>query len=57
MFYQLKVVIFMGIHCAPLIADLLFLYYFEKDFMLNLRITKRFYPVDRFNDTSRYPDD
>ena len=46
----------MGTNCAPLIADL-FLYCYERDFMLNLKTDTQAYIIDAFNDTSRYLDD
>ena len=45
----------MGINCAPLLADLLLLYY-ERDFMSYLHISKQYDLIDMFNDTSRYLD-
>ena len=54
--YQQVVGIPMGTTCAPLIADL-FLYCYERYFMSNLKKSKRFDPIDKFNDTSRYLDD
>ena len=56
MVYQQIVWIPMYTNCAPLIADL-FLYCYERDFMSDLQKSKRFDPIDKFNDTSRYPDD
>jgi len=46
----------MGTNCAPLIADL-FLYCYERDFMLELSKTKQLDLIQRFNLTSRYIDD
>ena len=46
--YRQIVGISMGTNCAPLVADL-FLFYFERDFMLSL--------YEAFNSTSRYLDD
>ena len=46
----------MDTNCAPLIVDL-FLYCYERDFMSNLKKSKRFDLIDKFNDTSRYLDD
>ena len=43
----------MGINCAPLVADL-FLFYYEKDFMLSLYDDKQADVIDAFNTTSRY---
>ena len=56
MVYQQIVGIPMGTNCAPLIADL-FLYCYERNFMSNLKKSKRFDLIDKFNDTSRYLDD
>ena len=46
----------MGTNCAPLIADL-FLYCFEKKFMLKLQKQKRHGLIQSFSNTSRYLDD
>ena len=46
----------MGTYCASLKADL-FLYCYERDFMSNIQKSKRFYFIDKFNETSRYLDD
>ena len=46
----------MGTNCAPLIADL-FLYCYERDFMLSLRPDKQADIIQAFNYTSRYLDD
>ena len=46
----------MGTNCAPLIVDL-FLYCFERDFMLSLLKKKNFDIMNAFNNTSRYLDD
>ena len=56
MVYQQKAGIPMGTNCAPLIADL-FLFCYERDFISNLHISKRYDLIDMFNDTSRYLDD
>ena len=56
MVYQQIVGIPMGTSCAPLIADL-FLYCYKRDFMSDLRKSKRYDLIDMFNDTSRYPYD
>ena len=56
MVYQQILGIPMGTNIAPLIADL-FLYFYGRDFMSNLQKSKRFDLIDKFNDTSRYPDD
>ena len=46
----------MGTNCAPLVADL-FLYCYERDFMLNLSCETQSEVIDAFNNTSRYLDD
>ena len=46
----------MGTNCAPLIADL-FLYCYERDFMLSLKPDTQADVIQAFNDTSRYLDD
>ena len=46
----------MGIDCAPLVSDL-FLFCYEKDFMMSLSDDKRAYIIDTFNTTSIYLDD
>ena len=46
----------MGTNCAPLVADL-FLYCYERDFMLSLSSDTQSDVIDAFNDTSRYLDD
>lgn len=46
----------MGTNCAPLIADL-FLFCYERDFMLNLSNDKDAEVIEAFNSTSRYLDD
>ena len=46
----------MGTNCAPLIADL-FLYCYERDFMLGLSKDTQADIISAFNDTSRYLDD
>ena len=56
MVYQQIVGIAMGTNYAPLIADI-FLYCYERDFMLNLLKSKQFDLKDKFKDTSRYLDD
>ena len=43
----------MGTNYAPLIADL-FLYFYERDFMSNLRKFKRIDLIDKINDTFQY---
>ena len=46
----------MGTNCAPLVADL-FLFCYEKDFMMSLSDEKQADVIDAFNTTSRYLDD
>ena len=46
----------MGTNCAPLIADL-FLFSYERDFMVSLSDDKQADVIDAFNTTSRYLDD
>ena len=46
----------MGTNCALLIADL-FLFRYERDFMMSLSDDKQADVIDAFNTTSRYLDD
>ena len=46
----------MGTNCAPLIADL-FLFCYERDFMLSLSDNNQADIIEAFNSTSRYLDD
>ena len=46
----------MGTNCAPLVADL-FLFRFERDFMMSLSDDKQAGVIDAFNTSSRYLDD
>ena len=46
----------MGTNCAPLLADL-FLFSYEKNFMMSLSDDKQADIIDAFNTTSRYFDD
>ena len=46
----------MGTNCAPLVAYL-FLFCYERDFMMSLSDDKRADIIDVFNTTSRYLDD
>ena len=43
-------------NCAPLVTDL-FLFCYERDFMLYLSDNNQADVVEVFNSTSRYPDD
>ena len=54
--YRQVVGIPMGTNCAPLVADL-FLYCYEKEFMLSLKPDTQIEIIDAFNKTSRYLDD
>ena len=46
----------MGTNCAPLVADL-FLFCYERDFMLSLPDNNQADIIEAFNSTSRYLDD
>ena len=46
----------MDTKCAPLVADL-FLFSYERDFMISLSDDKQADVIDAFNTTSRYLDD
>ena len=46
----------MGTNCAPLVADL-FLFCYERDFMLSLSEDNQHDVIEAFNSTSRYLDD
>ena len=46
----------MGTNCAPLIADL-FLFCYERDFMLSLSNDNQSEVIEAFNSASRYLDD
>ena len=54
--YRQIVGIPMGTNCAPLIADL-FLFCYERDFMLSLSENNQSEVIEAFNSTSRYLDD
>ena len=54
--YRQIVGIPMGTNCAPLVADL-FLFCYERDFMLSLSDNNQSDVVEAFNSTSRYLDD
>ena len=54
--YRQVIGIPMGTNCAPLIADL-FLYCYERDFMMNLKPDTKADVIQAFNDTFRYLDD
>ena len=45
----------MGSNCAPLVADL-FLFCYERDFMLSLSDSDKADVIEAFNSTSRYLD-
>ena len=46
----------MGTNCAPLVADL-FLFCYERDFIMSLSDDKQADVIDALNTTSRYLDD
>ena len=46
----------MGTNCAPLVADL-FMFCYERGFMMSLSDDKQADIIDAFNTTSRYLDD
>ena len=54
--YRQVIGIPMGANCAPLVADL-FLFCYERDFMMSLSDDKQADVIDAFNSTSRYLDD
>ena len=54
--YRQVVGIPMGTNCAPLVADL-FLFCYERDFMMSPSDDKQAGIIDAFNTTSRYFDD
>ena len=54
--YRQIVGIPMGTYCAPLVADL-FLFCYERDFMLSLSDNNQTNIFETFNPTSRYLDD
>ena len=54
--YRQIVGIPMGNNCAPLVADL-FLFCYERDFMLSLSEENQSDIIEAFNSTSRYLDD
>ena len=54
--YRQVVGIPIGTNCAPLVADL-FLFCYERDFIMSLSDDKQADIIDAFNTTSRYLDD
>ena len=54
--YRQIVAIPMGTYCAPLVADL-FMFCYERDFMLSLSDNNQADIIEAFNSTSRYLDD
>ena len=54
--YRQIVGISMGTNCAPLVADL-FLFCYERDFMLSLSEDNKSDFIEAFKSTSRYLDD
>ena len=55
--YRLILGITMGTSCAPLVADLFFLFCYERDFMLSLSDNNQTDIIEAFNSTFRYLDD
>ena len=53
--YRQVIGILMGTNCAPLVADL-FLYSYERDFMLSLKSDTQADIIEAFYNTSRYLD-
>ena len=53
--YRHVIGILIGTNCAPLVADL-FLFCYERDFMMSLSDDKQADIIDAFNTTSRYFD-
>ena len=56
MLYKQVIVIPMCTNCAPLVVDL-FLFCYERDFMMSLSDDKQADSIDAFNTPSRYLDD
>ena len=54
--YRRIIVTLMGFNCAPLVADL-FLFCYERDFMMSLSDVKQAEIIEAFKSTSRYLDD
>ena len=54
--YRKIVGILMGTNCAPLVADL-FLFCYERDFMLSLSVNNQTDIIEAFNLNSRYLND
>ena len=54
--YRQSIGIPMGTNCAPLVVDL-FLFCYERDFMMSLSGDKDVEIIDAFNSTSSYLDD
>ena len=54
--YRQVVRILMGSNCTPLVANL-FLFSYERDFMMSLSDDNQADIIDAFNTTSRYMDD
>ena len=54
--YRQIVGIPIGTNCAPLVADL-FMFCYERDFMLSLSDKNKIDNIEAFNSTSRYLDD
>ena len=56
MLFRQVVLIPMGTNCAPLVADL-FLFCYERDFVMSLSDDKQTNIIHAFNTTSRYLED
>ena len=46
-----------GTNCAPLVADLFFLFCYERNFVLSISEDNQSDVIEAFNSTSRYLDD
>ena len=55
--YRQSVCIPMGTNCTPLVITYLFLFYYERNFMLSLSDYDRANVIEIFNSNSRYLDD
>ena len=54
--YLDKLLVPMGTNCAPLVADL-FLFCYERDFMMSLSVENQSEIIEALSSTSRYLDD
>ena len=55
--YRVLVCFPMGTNCAPLVADLLFFFCYERDFMLSLSDDNQSEVIEAFNSTSWHLND